>query len=92
MKKPTANLRLDRLLGNMGYGSRREIAMLARGGRILLDGIPVTAADRRIAVTADLADRMTVDGAPLDPPPGLVLAMHKPLGVTFSHNEAGPLV
>ena len=35
---------------------------------------------------------MTVDGEPLDPPPGLALMLHKPLGVTCSHKEAGPLV
>ena len=46
-------------------------------------------ADQRIAVTRDLPDRMTVDGEPLDPPPGLTLMLHKPLGVTCSHKEAG---
>ncbi|KAB0679554.1 16S rRNA pseudouridine(516) synthase [Aureimonas leprariae] len=90
MKVPT--LRLDRLLGNMGYGSRKEIALLARRGGIVLDGAPLPDADRRIAVSADLATRMTVAGEPLDPPPGLVILMHKPLGVTCSHKEAGPLV
>ncbi|TXM82701.1 16S rRNA pseudouridine(516) synthase, partial [Methylobacterium sp. WL122] len=35
-KVPTA--RLDKLLANLGYGSRREIAGLARAGRIVLDG------------------------------------------------------
>ena len=35
---------------------------------------------------------MTVLGKPLDPPPGLVLMMHKPHGVTCSHKETGPLV
>ncbi len=84
--------RLDRLLGNMGYGSRREIATLAKAGRIVLDGVALRDADRRIGVTADLARRMTVDGEALDPPPGLVLMLHKPLGVTCSHKEAGPLV
>ena len=37
-KTPTA--RLDRLLANLGYGSRREIQMLARNGHILMDGAP----------------------------------------------------
>ncbi|MFY8139522.1 MAG: S4 domain-containing protein, partial [Caulobacter sp.] len=41
MSKAPASLRLDRLLANMGYGSRREIQALARNGRILLDGEPV---------------------------------------------------
>ncbi len=87
-----AQMRLDRLLANMGYGSRKEMQALAKAGRIVLDGAAVTDADRRIAVTPDLAQRMTVQGRPLDPPPGLILMLHKPLGVTCSHKEAGALV
>jgi 16S rRNA pseudouridine516 synthase len=49
-------------------------------------------ADQRIAITPDLSVRMTFDGAPLDPPPGLTLMLHKPVGVTCSHKEQGPLV
>jgi 16S rRNA pseudouridine516 synthase len=87
-----AQMRLDRLLANMGYGSRKEMQALAKAGRIVLDGAAVTDADRRIAVTPDLSARMTVQGRPLDPPPGLILMLHKPLGVTCSHKEAGALV
>ncbi|WP_294644223.1 16S rRNA pseudouridine(516) synthase, partial [uncultured Aureimonas sp.] len=46
----------------------------------------------RIAVTPDLETRMVVDGEPLDPLPGFALMVHKPLGVTCSHKEAGPLI
>lgn len=92
MKAAASAMRLDRLLANMGYGSRREIAQAARAGLVVLDGAAIKDADRRIAVTADLSARMTFDGAPLDPPPGLVLMLHKPLGMTCSHKEAGPLV
>ena len=35
------SVRLDRLLANLGYGSRREIQILARTGRIRLDGAPL---------------------------------------------------
>ncbi len=91
MSKP-ANLRLDRLLGNMGYGSRKEIAALARNGGVVLDGAEFTDASDRIAVTRDLTERMTVQGQPLDPPPGMVMMLHKPLGVTCSRKEAGALV
>jgi 16S rRNA pseudouridine516 synthase len=35
---------------------------------------------------------MLVDDEPLDPPPGLALMLNKPLGVTCSHKELGPLV
>lgn len=71
MTKPpkVANLRLDRLLANMGYGSRREIALLTRAGLVVLDGVPLREADQRIPVTPDLARRMRIDGEPLDPPP-----------------------
>lgn len=88
----SGTVRLDRLLANLGYGSRREIQALARAGAIRLDGAPLREADRRIAVTRDLAGRLTVDGKAMDPPPGLALMLHKPLGVTCSHKEAGPLV
>jgi 16S rRNA pseudouridine516 synthase len=89
-KVPT--LRLDRLLANMGYGSRREAQQLVNAGLVILDGVEIEEADQRIAVTPDLSQRMRVQGKPLDPPPGLVLMLHKPLGVTCSHKEAGPLV
>ena len=87
-----ASMRLDRLLANMGYGSRREMQMLARNGRIALDGAPLHEIDQRVAVTPEFAARITLDGEPLDPLPGLALMLHKPVGVTCSHKEAGPLV
>lgn len=90
--KGAPSSRLDKLLANLGYGSRREIAGLARAGLIRLDGQPLRDAAARIAVTPDLPDRMEIDGEPVDPPPGLALLLHKPLGVTCSHKEAGPLV
>ena len=89
-KAPT--LRLDRLLANLGYGSRREVQQLAAGGRVMLDGEAIRDAERRIVLTPDLPQRMTVQGAPVDPPPGMALMLHKPLGVTCSHKEAGALV
>lgn len=84
--------RLDRLLSGLGYGSRQEVARLARAGAVVLDGQPLTDASTRIAASANLPDRMTIDGRPVDPPPGLVILMHKPVGVTCSHREDGALV
>ena len=90
MKTPTA--RVDRLLGSMGYGSRTEMARLAKAGGVVLDGAELTDVSKRIPVTSDLPSRMQIDGEPLDPPPGLVLMLHKPLGMTCSHKEDGALV
>lgn len=90
MKAPTS--RIDKLLSGLGYGSRAEMAKLARVGGIVLDGAEVADVSKRIAVTPDLTGRMTVSGRPLDPVPGLAIMMHKPLGVTCSHKEDGELV
>jgi 16S rRNA pseudouridine516 synthase len=89
----SSTLRLDRLLANMGYGSRKDIQMLVRHGRVLLDGRPMTDADNHVPVSPELPTRLMINGVALDPPPGFAtLMMHKPLGVTCSHKEAGPLV
>ena len=89
-KVPT--MRIDRLLANMGYGSRREIQQLAYSGRMNLDGEPLDDAGVRVAVTPDLPTRMSVDGQALDPPPGLILMLHKPLGITCSRKDVGRVV
>ena len=87
-----STMRLDRLLANMGYGSRREIAAMVAGDRITLDGAPLTESDMRFDLTPDLPQRIQVNGASLDPLPGMVIMLHKPLGATCSHKEAGTLV
>lgn len=90
MKTPTS--RVDKLLGSMGYGSRTEMARLGKAGGIVLDGVDLTDVSKRIAVTPDLPARMEIDGQPLDPTPGLVMMLHKPLGMTCSRKEDGALV
>jgi len=89
-KAPTS--RIDRLLSSMGYGSRAEMARMAKAGGITLDGADITDVSRRIPLSPDLPDRLMIDGTPLDPLPGLVILLHKPLGMTCSHKEEGPLV
>ncbi|MFN3352248.1 MAG: 16S rRNA pseudouridine(516) synthase [Brevundimonas sp.] len=85
-------VRLDKLLSGLGYGTRSEIQKLARAGGVELDGAPLTDAAVRIPVGPDLPDRLRIDGRPSDPPPGVVVLMHKPLGATCSHKEDGALV
>jgi 16S rRNA pseudouridine516 synthase len=91
VSKGPPTLRLDRLLANLGYGSRREVQRLVVLGLVALDGVTLEDSDQRIAITPDLSSRMTVDDEPLDPPPGVVVVMNKPIGVTCSHKEP-PLV
>jgi len=88
----TPNSRVDRLLSSMGYGSRNDMARMAKAGGITLDGADLTDVSQRIPLTPDLPARMQIDGAPLDPLQGLVILLNKPLGMTCSHKEDGPLV
>lgn len=90
--KKTPTSRVDKLLGSLGYGSRAEMARMGKAGGIVLDGVDITDVSKRIAVTPDLPTRMEIDGEPLDPPQGVVILLHKPLGMTCSHKEDGALV
>ena len=92
MSKLPATLRLDRLLANLGYGSRKEVQQMAKAGWVTLDGLPLSDTGRHIKIDPNLPDHLHIQGKPIDPPPGMALMMHKPLGVTCSHKEAGPLV
>lgn len=89
-KIPTS--RVDKLLSSMGYGSRSEMARMAAVGGITLDAAALLDVSKRIPVTADLPTRMKIDGEALDPLAGLVILLNKPLGMTCSHKEDGPLV
>lgn len=91
MSKPAA-MRLDRLLANLGYGVRRSVHILARQGRIKFDGEALRDAEQRVPVTEEFAARLTIDDEPLDPLPGMVVMLNKPVGVTCSHKDVGPLV
>jgi 16S rRNA pseudouridine516 synthase len=89
-KSPTS--RVDKLLSSMGYGSRTQMAQLAKAGGITLDAARLSDVTKRIPVTPDLPARMTIDGEALDPVAGMVILLNKPLGMTCSHKEDGPLV
>jgi 16S rRNA pseudouridine516 synthase len=82
-------IRLDRLLANLGYSSRREAQALIAAGEVLLDGKPVVQGSAHVQADASLSVRMTVAGEPLDPPSPLTLLLNKPLGAVCSHHEAG---
>ena len=86
------SIRIDKLLAGMGYGSRREIESLADTDRLLMDAKPVLDCSMRVVLDESLRTRLTVDGEIIDPLPGMVVMLHKPLGVTCSHKESGKLI
>lgn len=80
--------RLDQLLANLGYCSRREARGWIQAGRVTVRG---QVADD-FGAKADPVD-VRVDGEPLDHPAGLLLLVHKPVGLVCSHDEReGPNV
>lgn len=90
--KRAASMRVDKLLSSLGYGSRAEMSRLARAGGVMMEGVEIVDVSVRIPVTPELPQKMTINGEPLDPPQGLALILHKPVGMTCSHKEDGPLV
>ena len=80
-------MKLVRHIANLGYGSRRQVQGMFRAGRITDAAGEVLYADDRVE-----HDAIRIDGEPLDPPPGLLVMLHKPVGVTCSTKDAGRLV
>jgi 16S rRNA pseudouridine516 synthase len=80
-------VKLAKYVANLGYGSRREVERMIADGRVRhRDG-------RRLGITDDVAhDDVLVDGAPLDPAPGAVVMLHKPVGYVTSTREESRLV
>ena len=80
--------RLDQLLANLGYCSRREAREWIRSGRVTVNG----KVEKDFGAKADPA-AVRLDGEPLDHPNGLLLLVHKPLGLVCSHDaHEGPNV
>ena len=70
-------MRLIKLIANLGYGSQKEVRTMIRAGRVCSVSGETLNMDSQVA-HADIL----LDGSPLDPPPGLVLMLHKPEGFT----------
>jgi len=92
-------VKLRQYLQALGYGTRREVEALLAEGRVtdaegealyvddeVGEGAPVRGGHRLPHAA------IRVDGAPLDPPHGLLVAMHKPIGVTCSTKDPGRVV
>ncbi|MGD9970261.1 MAG: pseudouridine synthase [Sulfuricurvum sp.] len=77
-----SNIRLDKLLSSLGYCSRKEVSYLIREGIITHTlNLPLKS-DTKV-----LHEEILFDNEPLDPPQGVVILMHKPLGYVCSHDD-----
>lgn len=80
-------MRTDALLSRFGYCSRREVAQWLKRGRVTRNGAPVKSPNEKVE-----PHEVLVDGAPVEFPDGIYIALNKPLGCTCSHKEEGELV
>jgi len=80
-------MKLVRLLANLGYGSRKQVASMFREGLVTDASGEVLYADDKV----EHAD-VRFEGEPLDPPAGMLLMLNKPAGYTCSRKDVGRLV
>lgn len=80
-------MKLVRTIANLGYGSRKDVSLMFREGRVTDPDGEVLYADDKVEHA-----HIRIDGEPLDPPAGLVLMMNKPLGYTCSRKDQGRIV
>lgn len=80
-------MKLVKLIANLGYGSRKQVAMMFREGRITDEQGEVLYADDKVEHA-----RIRIDDEPLDPPHGLLLMLHKPAGYTCSTKDPGQVI
>lgn len=77
-------IRLDRLLSGQGNGTRKEVHLLLRSGRVQVDGQTVKAADRKVDPEQET---VTIDGRALFWRAHLYLMMNKPAGVLSASRD-----
>jgi 16S rRNA pseudouridine516 synthase len=80
-------MRLVRIIANLGYGSRKQVAAMFREGRITDAQGEVLYADDNVPHAA-----IRIDGEPLDPGTGLTIMLNKPVGYTCSRKDPGSIV
>jgi len=80
-------MKLVKHIANLGYGSRKQVQMMFREGRITDAQGEVLYADDKVEHA-----NIRIDEEPLDPPPGLTLMLHKPAGYTCSTKDQGRLI
>lgn len=79
-------VRVDKVLSNRGYCTRREAVSLVKQGRVKANGVVVTNAAQKVE-----EDGLSLDDKALDPAQ-LYILLNKPVGVTCSHKDSGRLV
>lgn len=80
-------MKLVKLIANLGYGSRKQVASMFREGRITDSSGDVLYADDKVE-----HEQIRIDGQPLDPPAGFLLMLNKPVDFTCATKDPGRVV
>lgn len=78
-------IRLDKLLCEMGVGSRSEVRILLKKGRVTVDGRPVLSGETKVE---EREARICLDGQPLLYAGTVYYLLHKPAGVVTAVRDA----
>lgn len=80
-----SRLRLDKLLANMGAGSRKEVKRLIRAGQVTIDGVCAKSGD----ITVDPEQQLiSLNGVRIQYKPYVYLMMNKPSGVLSATEDS----
>lgn len=83
-------MRLDKLLANKAFGSRKEVHQLIKSGRVHVNGIQVTKKDQSISIDID---EVSVNGISVSMQQMYYIKLHKPAGyVTAVTDKTHPVV
>ena len=80
-------MKLIKYIANLGYGTRKEVLQLLDHRRLRRASGDVLSPDALFT-----HDDVRIDGGPLDPAPGVVVMLHKPVGYVCSTADTSPLV
>ncbi|WP_251422286.1 pseudouridine synthase [Veillonella agrestimuris] len=83
-------MRLDKLLANKAFGSRKEVHQLIKSGRVSINGVQATKKDQSISIDVD---EVMVDGVRVSMQQMYYVKLHKPAGyVTAVEDKIHPVV
>ena len=80
--------RLDKFLSDSGAGTRSQVRLLLKAGRVTVDGVPCRDGSLKIDPTA----RICLDGAALGGRQRTVVMLNKPAGYVTATEDSGPTV
>ncbi|TFE30786.1 pseudouridine synthase [Cohnella luojiensis] len=79
-----ATIRLDKMLGNLGYGTRSGIKLLIKQGAVTVNGIAVK--DHGMQINPNL-DEVVLDGEKIQYRDTVYVLLHKPAGVVSATED-----